>query len=93
MIIQVKPIVGGDLCQKIHSGYLLSGSLLCRMGGKEFVLKEGDAFYFGPGHDGLVIGEQPVVMIGYSNHDASICCKNNSNNKGFAVDKDYKFCK
>ena len=60
----VKPIVGGDLCQAAHVGYLLQGRLGVRMDdGAEYQIKAGDAYSIAPGHDGWVEGDQSVVGV------------------------------
>ena len=60
----VRPIVGTASCQAHHIGVILSGHLGvtfddCRNG----VVGPGEAFDFPPGHDGYVVGNEPVVLI------------------------------
>ena len=60
----VKPAVGGHSCQAGHVGVVVQGSMKCvHDDGTEIVVKAGDAYYFAPGHDGWVLGDE--VFIGY----------------------------
>jgi class 3 adenylate cyclase len=63
----VRPLVGGDWCEVHHLGVVLSGRLrvVFRDGsGNEF--GPDDVYDIPPGHDGYVIGEQPVEAIEWS---------------------------
>ena len=60
----IKPVVGGDSCQTHHIGFLVSG----RMGiqtddGTTGEVTAGCAYRIPPGHDGWVIGDEPVVVV------------------------------
>jgi hypothetical protein len=58
----VKPIAGTDSCQTHHMGHLVSGRLGVRMeNGTEMEFGPGDVYEIPPGHDGWVIGDEPVV--------------------------------
>ncbi len=58
----VKPMVGGDSCQAGHVGVIVQGKLHCvHDDGTEVVASAGDAYYFAPGHDGWVIGDEHVI--------------------------------
>ena len=60
----VKPAVGGHSCQAGHVGVVVQGSMKCvHDAGTEIIVKAGDAYYFAPGHDGWVLGDE--VFIGY----------------------------
>ena len=60
----VKPAVGGHSCQAGHVGVVVQGSMKCvHDDGTEIIVKAGDAYYFAPGHDGWVLGDE--VFIGY----------------------------
>ena len=60
----VKPAVGGESCQAGHVGVVVQGSLHCvQDDGMEVTVNAGDAYYFGPGHDGWVVGDE--TFIGY----------------------------
>lgn len=60
----IKPIVGGDSCQTHHVGIVISG----RMGvqtddGTTGEVAPGSVYDIPPGHDGWVIGDEPVVTV------------------------------
>ena len=60
----VKPIAGTDSCQVPHFQYHVSGRLGVRMDdGTEFIAEPGDITSLPPGHDGWVVGDEPVVVI------------------------------
>ncbi len=62
----VKPIAKTDSCQSTHFGYLVSGALGTRLDdGTEFVARAGDVALIPPGHDGWVVGSEPVVFIDF----------------------------
>ena len=59
----IKPTVGGDSCQAGHVGVVISGRLGCSHNdGSRIEVGPGDAYYFAPGHDGWVLGDEPCVM-------------------------------
>ena len=59
----IKPVVGGHSCQAEHVGVVISGQLKCiHEDGSEIAVKPGDAYYFAPGHDAWVVGNEPCVM-------------------------------
>jgi hypothetical protein len=64
----VKPIVGTDSCQVLHTGYNVSGRLHVRMedGTEEEGFGPGDAYVIPPGHDAWVVGDEPVVSVDMS---------------------------
>jgi len=63
----VKPAVGGDSCQAGHVGVIVQGQLHCiHDDGTVVVASAGDAYYFAPGHDGWVIGDEAVVGYEFS---------------------------
>ncbi|HBQ22618.1 MAG TPA: cupin [Alphaproteobacteria bacterium] len=58
----IKPVVGGDSCQAGHVGVITQGKLMCvHNDGTEVLAEAGDAYYFAPGHDGWVVGDEPVI--------------------------------
>ena len=58
----IKPTVGGDSCQAGHVGVIIQGKLMCEHNDGSGVLAEaGDAYYFAPGHDGWVEGDETVI--------------------------------
>ncbi len=63
----VKPIVGTELCEVHHLGYVISGQLHCEMrDGATIELRAGDAFDVPPGHDAWVVGDEPWVSVDYA---------------------------
>ncbi len=63
----VKPIAKTDSCLVPHAQYIISGQLAIRMDdGEEFVLGPGDVADIPPGHDGWVVGDEPVVGIDWT---------------------------
>ena len=65
----VKPVVGGDSCQAGHVGVIVQGKLMCvHDDGTEILAEAGDAYYFAPGHDGWVVGDE--MVIGYEFSDS-----------------------
>ena len=58
----IRPTVGGDSCQAGHVGVVMSGQMHCTHDdGSEITVSAGDAYYFAPGHDGWVLGDEPCV--------------------------------
>lgn len=63
----VKPTVGTPLCEHHHQGVVLSGEL-------EFTMADGvtrraiagEAYDVPPGHDGRVVGDEPVIAIEFT---------------------------
>lgn len=59
----IKPVVGGDSCQAGHVGVIVAGQMTCiHDDGSEITVNAGDAYYFAPGHDGWVDGDEPCIM-------------------------------
>ena len=60
----VKPIAGTDSCEAPHFQYHVSGRLAVRMDdGTELIAGPGDITSLPAGHDGWVVGDEPVVVI------------------------------
>ncbi len=60
----VKPTAGTSSCQAAHLGVQLSGSMHIRMDdGTEREIGPGEVVNIPPGHDGWVVGTEPVVFI------------------------------
>lgn len=60
----IKPIVGGESCQKHHIVYIISGKLHAKMDdGKEEVFGPGEVGDISPGHDGWNDGSGQVVWL------------------------------
>ena len=58
----IQPVVGGDSCQAGHVGVITQGKLMCvHNDGTEILAEAGDAYYFAPGHDGRVVGDETVI--------------------------------
>jgi class 3 adenylate cyclase len=60
----IRPHVGGEWCQARHVGVVLSGRLGIKLrDGTTFELGADDVFDIPPGHDGYVIGHEPVETV------------------------------
>jgi uncharacterized cupin superfamily protein len=63
----VKPMAGTDSCQAAHVGYVLSGRQKVIMDdGTELEFTAGDVIAIPPGHDGVVVGDEPCVVIDFA---------------------------
>lgn len=62
-----KPLVGTDLCEIPHTGYIVSGRVVVRMAdGTELDGTAGDAFNIPPGHDMWVVGDEPYIAVDFA---------------------------
>ncbi len=60
----VKPIAKTDSCEAAHFQYQVAGVLNVVMDdGTELECRPGDLTFIPPGHDGWVVGNEPVVII------------------------------
>ena len=60
----MKPIVGTDGCQHAHVGFLAKGEIHIQYpDGCTIEMKAPHVVAIEPGHDGWVVGDEPVVMI------------------------------
>ncbi|MDR7484565.1 MAG: cupin domain-containing protein [Armatimonadota bacterium] len=60
----VKPVVGGESCQRYHVKIFLAGRQRIRMDdGTEMEFGPGDVAIMHPGHDAWVVGDEPNVLI------------------------------
>jgi hypothetical protein len=60
----IKPVVGTDSCQVEHIGYVVSGTLHVEPDdGPSGDLTPGSVYRIAPGHDGHVVGDEPVVLV------------------------------
>jgi hypothetical protein len=60
----VKPIAGTDSCEAPHFQYHVSGRLAIRMDdGTELIAGPGDITSLPMGHDGWVVGDEPVAVV------------------------------
>ncbi|GAA4026827.1 hypothetical protein GCM10022409_08500 [Hymenobacter glaciei] len=60
----MKPVVGTELCQHAHVGFLAAGHLNIQYADgtlEEFIAPQVVAI--APGHDGWVVGNEPAVLI------------------------------
>ena len=62
--IDMKPIVGTDLCMHAHVGFLARGEIHIEYADRCVVeYKAPQIVAIEPGHDGWVVGKEPVVLI------------------------------
>ena len=62
----VKPIAGTDSCEVSHLGYCVSGRMKVTMDdGSEGECGPGDVVAIPPGHDAIVVGEEPCVFLDF----------------------------
>ena len=63
----IKPVVGGHSCQAGHVGVILQGKMMCvHDNGTEVLAEAGDAYYFAPGHNGWVVGDEPLISYEFA---------------------------
>lgn len=73
----VKPIVGGDFCQKDHVGHCLSGHMRVQNGDHVIDVGPGVAYVLAPGHDAWVVGNEPCVMYEFDSSTVATFGKTN----------------
>lgn len=62
----LRPIVGGDLCQVRHLGYVISGTMrLYLSDGSTLDVGPGEVTAIEPGHDAEVIGTENCVFVDF----------------------------
>ena len=62
--VDMKPIVGTDLCMHAHVGFLARGEIHIEYAdGCVLELRAPQVVAIEPGHDGWVVGKQPVIII------------------------------
>lgn len=60
----VKPLAGTDSCQAAHMAYVISGRMTVTMDdGTAEQFGPGDVMIAPPGHDAVVDGDEPCVMV------------------------------
>jgi hypothetical protein len=60
----IKPVVGTERCQVEHIGYIVSGTLRVEHeDGSSGDATAGMVYRIAPGHDGWVVGNDPVVAV------------------------------
>jgi|ERR1017187_8617357 quercetin dioxygenase-like cupin family protein len=68
--IHVSHVVGTLSCQVEHVGMVISGEAACAMDdGRVYIMRAGDLFYIGPGHDSWVVGDRPYVSLHFLGAD------------------------
>jgi hypothetical protein len=67
----IKPVVGGDRCQKRHVGLMQAGKMhVVHDDGTEQEIGPGQAYVIEPGHDAWVVGDEPVVAFEFESATA-----------------------
>ena len=62
--VDMKPVVGTDLCMHAHVGFLVSGEIHIEYAdGCVIEHRAPQIVAIEPGHDGWVVGSEPVVMV------------------------------
>ena len=62
----IRPVVGGEWCESRHVGYVLKGHMRILMkDGTEFDCRPGDLMDIPAGHDGWVLGDEPVESLAW----------------------------
>lgn len=62
--VDMKPVVGTDLCMHAHVGFLVRGQIHVEYAdGCVVEHKAPQILAIEPGHDGWVVGQEPVVLI------------------------------
>jgi hypothetical protein len=62
--VDMKPVVGTDLCMHAHVGFLARGEIRIEYAdGCVVQHKAPQTVAIDPGHDGWVVGEEPAVLI------------------------------
>jgi len=62
--VDMKPVTGTDLCMHAHVGFLVHGEIHIEYADGCIVeLRAPQVVAIDPGHDGWVVGNEPVVMI------------------------------
>jgi hypothetical protein len=61
---QMRAITGTETCQHAHVGFIAQGTMVVRFAdGCEVTYRSPAAVVVEPGHDGWVVGDEPVVLI------------------------------
>ena len=67
----IAPVAGTESCQARHVGAVHSGTLhTVHEDGTEAEIKAGEAYIIEPGHDGWVVGDEPVVVLEFESAEA-----------------------
>ena len=63
----VKPAVKTDSCKMLHTHYMISGRMKIIMNdGTEEEFGPGETAYIPPGHNSMVVGNEPVVLVDFT---------------------------
>ena len=63
----IKPVVGTDSCQATHLGVIVAGTVKAiHDDGTEKTYTAGDAYSIQPGHDGMVVGDEPALVYEFN---------------------------
>ena len=63
-LVDMKPVVGTDLCMHAHVGFIARGQIGVRYGdGCTVEFAAPQAVAIDPGHEGWVVGDEPAVLI------------------------------
>ncbi len=63
----VRPIAGTEWCEAPHFQYIESGRVhIHTKEGQDFEAGPGDVIFLRPGHDGWVVGDEPVIAIDWT---------------------------
>ena len=69
----MKPVTGTALCMHAHVGFLVKGEIHIEYAdGCVVELKAPQIIAIDPGHDGWVVGKEPVVMIEFDFHSDTV---------------------
>ena len=72
----IKPVVGGESCQALHVGTIISGRMhIVHNDGTEADAGPGDAYVIEPGHDAWVVGDEAVVGYEFESTTAQTYAK------------------
>ncbi|MEA2461024.1 MAG: hypothetical protein QOH90_1201 [Actinomycetota bacterium] len=67
----LKPIMGGESCQMLHTGYMVSGRMTVKSGdGTQTTIEPGNVYVIDPDHDAWVEGDEPVMAIEFNSRTA-----------------------
>jgi len=63
----IKPAVGTESCQATHLGVIIAGTVKAiHNDGTEATYTAGDAYSIQPGHDGMVVGDEPAIVYEFA---------------------------
>ena len=63
----IKPVVGTESCKVTHLGVIVAGTVKAiHDDGTEKTYTAGDAYSIQPGHDGMVVGDEPALVYEFA---------------------------